>query len=303
MKVTLSTDLRRRVAGLVLAALAGSAFGVPEEDAAAAEKAGRLREAMALYGEALRGATEGSDRERQLRERILRLAPRVRPTPVVPEQALRFEGRAEAAVAQATTPEDYLNAAREISNAISIAPWQARYYFNLGVVLEKAGRFAEAIRAFELYLVGAPDAADRNEVTKRIAGLEYRAEQSSPAAVAAREREATEALIARLEGSRFVGPWQGGGRFQLYVRNRQLIFGHYDPEIANFGNNPQNLADDFGMVGAQRFALTGRRVTPFSPFLCNAPSTLEFADDGRSATVHRACPDASGNLKILLRRE
>lgn len=269
---------------------------------------------LSLPAQSLAGTREDFDRlvrevqsspsDVALRERVIAAALALKPPPTVPELALRFEGRAEAAISQASKPQDYLNAAREYREALRIAPWQTNTYFNLGIVLEKAGHFDEAIRNFRLYLVGNPNARDRNEVIKRIAGLEYKVERTSPAAVAASKREALTKLAASLEGAKFVSSWwQSGGRFELHVRNGQLVFGFFDPEILAFRSNRQHLAADYGLMGAARYALTGTTITPFATLNCNVPSRLEIAADGRSATVHRACPDSTGALTLVLRRE
>jgi len=48
-----------------------------------------------------------------LREKIIKHVQTMSPAPVVPEEVLRHEGRAEAAVRNAKTPEDYIDAAKE----------------------------------------------------------------------------------------------------------------------------------------------------------------------------------------------
>jgi tetratricopeptide (TPR) repeat protein len=114
-----------------------------------------------------------------LREKIIKLAQQLQPPPVVPEETIKYEGRAEAAVRNAKTPEDYLDASKEYMKTLLLAPWVASYYFNLGVVLEKAGKPDEAIKSLRLYLLAAPNAQDTREVQKRIAGLEYESEKQA----------------------------------------------------------------------------------------------------------------------------
>ena len=114
-----------------------------------------------------------------LREKIIRFVQTMSPAPIVPEETVKYEGRAEAAVRNAKTPEDYLDASKEYNKALLLAPWVASYYFNLGVVLEKAGKPDEAIKSLRLYLLAAPNAPDVREVQKRIAGLEYESEKQA----------------------------------------------------------------------------------------------------------------------------
>jgi tetratricopeptide (TPR) repeat protein len=114
-----------------------------------------------------------------LREKIIRHVQQMRPAPALPPETIKYEGRAEAAVQYAKTPKDYLDAAAEYKKALLIAPWVASYYFNLGVVLEKASNPAEAIKNFKLYLLAAPNVRDTVEVQKKIAGLEYQVEKAT----------------------------------------------------------------------------------------------------------------------------
>lgn len=114
-----------------------------------------------------------------LREQIIRLAREVKPAPAVPQEAEKFEGRAEYAFRNAKTEADFSAAAKEYENAIALAPWVVANYFNLGVAQEKAGKLAEAKGSFGWYVKAVPDAADAKEVRKRIAGLEFGIEQAA----------------------------------------------------------------------------------------------------------------------------
>ena len=61
-----------------------------------------------------------------LRERIIKLAQEVRPTPAIPEEAERRMARGEAAFESAKDVSGYDNATREFQAAANAAPW----YFN-----------------------------------------------------------------------------------------------------------------------------------------------------------------------------
>jgi tetratricopeptide (TPR) repeat protein len=155
-------------------------FGIDEESLAQqAEQAGKYREALTHYVNALQSVSEGSAKDSELREKIINLSQKIQPPPAVPEETVKYEGRAEAAVRNAKTPEDFLDASKEYRKALLLAPWVASYYFNLGVVLEKAGKPDEAIRSLRLYLLAATNAPDLREVQKRIAGLEYEDEKQA----------------------------------------------------------------------------------------------------------------------------
>jgi tetratricopeptide (TPR) repeat protein len=173
-----------------------------------AEEAGKLREALMHYVSALQSVPEGGDACQRLREKIISLVQKLQPPPAIPEEALKYEGRAEAAVRGAKTPSDFLDAAKEYQKALRLAPWVERYYFNSGVLLEKTGDYAGAIRNLKLYLVVAPNAQDANVVKKKIGGLEYEMDKS--AKIKATEEEQQRIRLQR-EGAtnRFKGLVQG----------------------------------------------------------------------------------------------
>ncbi len=111
------------------------------------------------------------------RQHIMKLAQEIKPAQAVPEEAQKFEGRAQYAFRNAKSGTEFLDAAREYLKAIEVAPWVAGYYYDLCVILEKANRPAEAARACKLYLVAAPQAGDAGNVRKLVAGLEYALER------------------------------------------------------------------------------------------------------------------------------
>ena len=140
-----------------------------------AEDEGKLRQALTHYMSALESTSEESSRG--LREKIIKLVQKIQPPPSVPEEALRYMGRGQAAFEIAKGHEDYKRAIDEFRKAVRLAPWLADGYYNLALVQEKAGDFDNAMRSFKLYILAAPSATDTEEVKTRIYGLEYKAEQ------------------------------------------------------------------------------------------------------------------------------
>jgi Tfp pilus assembly protein PilF len=147
-----------------------------------AEQAGNLRQALTHYVEALKAETTDS----QLRERIIRLAQKIQPPPEVPEDAERHLARGNAAVKGAKDEQGYLRAAEEFRLALRTAPWLADVYFNLGVVLDKAGQYKEAISNLKFYLMAVPN--DR-EAKNLIYEIEYRQEEAARQAVETKQAE------------------------------------------------------------------------------------------------------------------
>lgn len=170
-------------------------------DGVAAEKAGRSREAFDHYVAALPAISPGSDEDWQLRQKIVALAGKLKLAPAEPEEAVRRLARARAAVSAAKDEQGFVRAADEFRQALIAAPWIADNYYNYGVVLDKAGRSSEAIRALRLYLAAKPGAPDARQVQELIYAIEYRAEE------AARQRQAA-AKPAKPDLSALSGRWR-----------------------------------------------------------------------------------------------
>jgi tetratricopeptide (TPR) repeat protein len=118
--------------------------------------------------------------DQALREKIIALALTINPKPAMPDAAIMAEGAAEYAFKNAKVTSDFSDAAKQYEKALLLAPWLAADYFNCGVAHEKAGENQEAIHSFSLYLLASPNADDAVAVKKRIGGLQYAAQKTSP---------------------------------------------------------------------------------------------------------------------------
>jgi len=127
--------------------------------------------------------------DQSLRERIIKLALDMRPPPATPPEALELEGAAEYAFKNAKNEADFADAAKQYEKALLVAPWKATDYFNLGVAQEKARQLRPAIQSFELYLLGAPNANDSEDVRKRIGGLRFASERTERQEVAEKAKQ------------------------------------------------------------------------------------------------------------------
>lgn len=149
-----------------------------------------------------------SPNDNALREKIIKLAPTLKPSPALPDAAVSFEGRAQFAFRSAKSEDDFLAAAREYEKAVAAAPWVLGYYTDLCTIYEKAGKFEDAKRHCGFYLIGLTDPAQVTDVKRRIAGLEFGIEkankENSPEARAAKEKEAEQRFIASLEGAKYI---------------------------------------------------------------------------------------------------
>lgn len=114
-----------------------------------------------------------------LREKIIKLAAAMKPAPAVPDEAVKFEGRAQAAFKTAEKPEDYLAAAREYRKAVDLAPWLGGYYSDLCTIYDKAGVYIEAKRNCQWAAMADSDPAAATDSKRRIAGLDFLIEKFS----------------------------------------------------------------------------------------------------------------------------
>ena len=114
-----------------------------------------------------------------LREKIIKLARTMKPSPAVPDTAIAFEGRAQFAFTSAKSEGDYLAAAQEYEKAVAAAPWVPGYYADLCTIYEKAGKYEDAKRHCEFYLVGLTNSGQKTDVKRRIAGLEFGIEKAA----------------------------------------------------------------------------------------------------------------------------
>lgn len=142
------------------------------------------------------GQLQKTPNDSVLREKIIKLAAEIKPAPVVPDEAIRYEGRGQFAFANAKSEADFLAAAKEYEKAVTAAPWVQNYYSDLCKIYEKAGKFEDAKRHCGFYLIGLTDPVQMTDVKRRIAGLEFGIEKAAPAIaeaekVAAARREKT----------------------------------------------------------------------------------------------------------------
>jgi len=149
-----------------------------------------------------------------LREKIIKLAQKLKPAPAVPEEAIKYEGRGQFRFNNAKSEQDYVDAAKEYEQAVQSAPWVSGYYSDLCTIYEKAGKFAEGKRNCEFALLSITDPALIMEIKRRIAGLEVGIEISSPAAIAERKRKEGEELFRKYSGRLYVCKEEG---FRLFL--------------------------------------------------------------------------------------
>lgn len=144
-----------------------------------------------------------------LREKIIKLGATMKPAPTVPDEAIRYEGRAQYAFKSAKSEADYLVAAQEYEKAVAAAPWVSGYYSDLCTIYDKVGKPEDAKRNCGFYLVALTDPDQITDAKRRIAGLEFAIEKanSTAAKVDTAKQEFLETLT-RMDGAVLVSPWE-----------------------------------------------------------------------------------------------
>lgn len=259
------------VRGMRTFAWAGAAFWALAAITTPALAADADRDSLVAGIVAFQKAKPGSAEDKALRAKLPAQFGKFRGQPA-PREAARFEGRAEAAVQAAKTPADYLDAAKAFEQAIGIAPWIAAYHYNRGLVLEKAGRFGEAARSLELYLLADSKAKDARDVEKKIAGLEYRQEKAGrpqtstpPASAPSQPKGPNLAALA--------GRW----RVQQYL-------GNYKQRPVKSGPWSDGRGVDGPMEAQVRIVGNGFQMTLFDRGTINLPYEYSGQFDGRTVS-------------------
>ena len=165
-----------------------------------------------------------------LREKIIKHVQTMKPAPATPEEAKRHLVRGKAAFKGAKEAKDYADAADEFKKALLYAPWLVEGYYNLGIIQDKAGLYADAMQSLKFYLLAAPNAPDAEKVKELIYEIEYRkdktAKESSPQAIAAKKQKEYEVWLKKIDGRRYTNSGDVPGLLGvLDVKGKVLIKG------------------------------------------------------------------------------
>jgi tetratricopeptide (TPR) repeat protein len=164
---------------MLTSAVPSSAQVVPsarEAAGTAAEQAGQLRQAFDDYVAALQALPDPppAEDDTRLRKRIITLALKLDPPPVVPDEAVKQIVGTQTTAKSAENLRDFEAAISQYQKALRLAPWVASGYLGLGELQEKLRDYPPAIQNFELYLLAAPTALDSPSIQKRITDLHSR---------------------------------------------------------------------------------------------------------------------------------
>ena len=150
--------------------------GSAERKGNRAYEEGRKEAAFAAWTEALQDAVPGGEVDLRIRKKYLKLVAEMRDLPAVPDEAQRRMVRGQTRLKEAAGAEGLQKAQFEMRLAVKAAPWWADAYYNLGLVQEMAGGYAEALRSLNLYLTAKPRGPDAGKVRRKIYALEVKVE-------------------------------------------------------------------------------------------------------------------------------
>ena len=177
-----------------------------------------------------------------LREKIIKLAQTMRPSPAITEEARRHYVMAKTLFEGAKKPEDFSDSIAEFKSALLVAPWWPEANRDLGLALEAAQRFDEAIAYVSLYIASNPGDERVRAAQDEIYKIEARKQLAAKTSVddARRQREEQEraqqsspegrwqALLRKIDGSRYTarGAAQGTvGAETLDISGNRIVYG------------------------------------------------------------------------------
>lgn len=110
--------------------------------------------------------------DRELREKIIKLAQTLKPAPEISEEARRSFIIGEALFKQAKNLRPAYEAAKAFQAATTLAPWWSDAYWNLSAAKQFIGEYDDAKNALRFYLLTNPSAADSRMAQDRLYAID-----------------------------------------------------------------------------------------------------------------------------------
>lgn len=180
-----------------------------------------------------------------LREQIIKLAQKLKPVPVIPEEARRHFVKAVTLQKEAKNSEDYDLPIQEYQQALLLAPWWSDAYYDLSSAFELKQQYVEGIQNLKLSILASPEGPDARAAQDKVYALEAKAEKNAQAqsVVAAAREKAQEA--------HFEGTWILTGGTYIISRNSS---GNYILSSDDSSSNKHNFASI--IVNGRKIAFT-----------------------------------------------
>jgi tetratricopeptide (TPR) repeat protein len=170
-----------------------------------------------------------------LREKIIKHVQTMKPAPAVPEEARRQYIMGKTLFEDAKNVQDVNDAIEKFRKALLIAPWWPEANRDLGMALQAAQQYDEAIKVLNLYVATNPgeelSRRARNEIYKTEAKQEKAAKEKTATATRARVEEKKKGL-KDLAGNwhrkepydRRLSPYDDKYHYRAEMRGDELIF-------------------------------------------------------------------------------
>ncbi len=152
--------------------------------------------------------------DNSLREKIIKLAVTMKPSPEIPEDARRPFVRGNTAIKEATGPDDYANAIKLYLETLALAPWWGDAYFNLAKGQELHQDYDAAIQSTKFFLMTSPPATEARDAQDHIYALEEKRDKklASDKVKAAADAENAKQSEIKAQEQRIIGTWQASLR-------------------------------------------------------------------------------------------
>lgn len=200
-----------------------------------------------------------SPNDNALREKIIGHVRTMKRAPAIPEEARRHYVKALTLLEDAKQPSDSADAAEEFRQALLIAPWWGDAYMKMGLALETAERYDDAIASLRLFMATRPQGDVLRKTQDEIYKIEAKREKAAKDKVeterrqqAARAEEDARALQQKAEefyrkcdGKRYVWHWEEAAIDSWSVdetadlRGSQIILGSVYKSGRNIPSNMQ----------------------------------------------------------------
>lgn len=195
-----------------------------------------------------------SPNDNALREKIIKLATTIKPTPEISEEAREPFVMAATVLKRANDPASAGKAVDLFTQALNVAPWFADAYYNRALAHEVAGEFNSAIDDLKFYLGFKITDAERRQTQDKIYSLKAdaqlasakKAEQDKMSRAEEEKRQAQQAkrdVITQIKnavGNRNYNSsnlsysdesrnmWAGVNQHELFGGGQYYLYGNYD---------------------------------------------------------------------------
>lgn len=261
------------------------------------EQSGDLKGAVTQYTAALQKARPGSAQDKQLREKIIDLALKLKPPPAIPEEAIKHGVRGEALAKAAHSDADRAQAAAEYRMALKLAPWWADAYLDYGLLEQAAHQPREAIWAYNLYLRAAPNTPNAETVRRKIYAQQALSEKTAHAPATTTQASDAGSSNAKTDSREtphsFVGRWRSpsGSLVNITLKGNKVTAVVVQTSAAAAANGYVDGMTVFvGTIsGVGKRLASGTTHASLNEWGCilkfDKPATLELSPDGRRVAV------------------